>query len=172
MLRRPEALNTVKAEPAGDIHSRETRQRRGGMDNGVGDFIASVCLGYHCLALHLTALALPALIIHKVLGFVNERGKFFYYGIVHLATDCGRSTVYGKRASLLPPERVEALSFGKLLFGDYNEVILRSSQEEIRDTLLNGANYSDFDVKRVSLQTFSYAIRFFPSACCEAPSGL
>ena len=60
MLRKPESLNIAKAEPTGAIHSRVTRQRMGGMDNGVGDFIASVSLGYHCLALHFTALALPA----------------------------------------------------------------------------------------------------------------
>ena len=59
MLRKLEALNIAKAEPTGDIYSRVTRQRKGGMDN-VGDFIASVSLGYHGLAFHLTALALPA----------------------------------------------------------------------------------------------------------------
>ena len=60
MLRKPEALNIAKAESSGDTYSRETRQLTGGMDNGVGDFIASVSFGAHCLVFHLTALALLA----------------------------------------------------------------------------------------------------------------
>ena len=124
MLRRPEALNTAKAEPTGD--------------NGVGDFIASVSLSYH--SLHLTALALPAYSSYLLYWDLSMSVGISFLLYFHLATDCGCSTVCGIRASLLPLERVEALSFGKLVFGDYNEVILRSTQEETRDTLLDGAN--------------------------------
>ena len=44
------------------------------MDN-VGDFIASVSLGYQCLALHLTALALPA---HSSYGDLLMSVRSFY----------------------------------------------------------------------------------------------
>ena len=63
------------------------------MDN-VGDFIASVSLGYHCLALHLTALALPAPL--TIRGLVNEREKFFlrYFFTFRRMVDVRRSAVY------------------------------------------------------------------------------
>ena len=44
------------------------------MDN-VGDFLASVSLGYHCLALHLTALAMPA---HSSCGDLLMSVRSFY----------------------------------------------------------------------------------------------
>ena len=118
MLRRPEALNTAKAEPTGDIYSRETRQRIGEWTVGLWG-LHRICVSGlsppHCPCIACV------LIIQKVLGFVNERGKLFFYCIFHLATDCGRSTVCG---------RVEALSFGMLVFGDFNDVILLSTQED------------------------------------------
>ena len=78
MLRKLKALNIAQAESTGDIYFRETRQRIGGMDNGVDDSIASVSFGSHCPVPHLIALALPAHSCYKKHWDSTKRIESFY----------------------------------------------------------------------------------------------
>ena len=123
------------------------------MDN-VGDFIASVSLGYHGLAFHLTALALPAQSSYIWHGDFLMSVRIFSPFDGWLTVDGLRYTSFYdinlNAWKLFHSERLTFLMITtRRFFG-----VLKGDQ----GTLLNGAKYLDFDVKCFSLQT-TFSVR-------------